>query len=186
MTNTTKTVLIDMDGVLCDWNASFGQRILARAPHLNFPFLKDNASWDLHAGLTPEASDVVREVMAESGFYADLTPIEGAREALIEMKEAGHTIFMVTSPFSANPTCASDKITWLNKYIGPGWGRCAVITDDKTIVRGDILIDDKPEIIGAMDPTWEHVLFHAPYNRDINDGRRRLTDWKDWREIING
>ena len=38
---------------------------------------------------------------------------------------------------------------------------------DKTLVRGDVLIDDKPHVTGSNAPTWQHLLYDAPYNRDI-------------------
>ena len=178
-------VLVDMDGVLCEWTGLFNKRVVEYAPHIDFPFLHDNSSWDMKAGLDKEGRDAVQTILTQSGFYADLEPIPGAIEALRAMKKEGHTIFIVTSPFSGNPTCASDKLDWLERHVGKGWGNRAIITSDKTAVRGDILLDDKPYITGHFEPTWEHVLFHAPYNRTISDGRRRMTDWSQWREIIH-
>lgn len=53
------------------------------------------------------------------------------------------------------------------------------LTNDKTIVKGDILIDDKPEPIGLEKPEWEHIIFDQPYNRYIKDKRRiNCFNWK--------
>ncbi|MCT7149596.1 hypothetical protein M1196_23400, partial [Salmonella enterica subsp. enterica serovar Oranienburg] len=62
-----------------------------------------------------------------------------------------------------------------------------IITTDKTLVRGDILIDDKPVISGELPEystgtnharSWEHVIFDQSYNRHITN-RRRILDWGD-------
>ncbi len=37
------------------------------------------------------------------------------------------------------------------------------ITSDKTLVTGDILIDDKMDIKGKRSAEWEHVIFGRPY-----------------------
>jgi len=94
------------------------------------------------------------------------------------MVKAGHDVRIVTSPWVSNPTCASDKLNWVVKHYGSHWGPRVIITADKTLVRGDILIDDKPEIHGAAEPEWEHVIFDQPYNRDID--KKRITDWSIW------
>jgi 5'-nucleotidase len=46
-----------------------------------------------------------------------------------------------------------------------------------------LLLDDKPEVTGAMVPSWKHVYFDQPYNRE-NLARKRITSWKHWREVI--
>jgi hypothetical protein len=37
-----------------------------------------------------------------------------------------------------------------------------ILTHDKTLVRGDVLIDDKPGITGNMIPAWKHLVFDSP------------------------
>lgn len=55
------------------------------------------------------------------------------------------------------------------------WLTRLIITSDKTKIRGDLLIDDKPYITGSEYPAWEHVLFTAPYNSELPvDGRHVL------------
>lgn len=177
-------LLVDMDGVIADWNALFAERIREMYPHIDFPFLKENHSWDMSHGLDAEGKAAIKSIMALSGFYADLKPIPGAAEALNEMLDENYKVSICTSPFTENMTCASDKLMWLNRDIGKGWADRAIITYDKTAVRGDVLFDDRPDITGLYVPEWEHILFDAPYNKSINDGRRRMTDWSQWREFV--
>jgi hypothetical protein len=60
-----------------------------------------------------------------------------------------------------------------------------VMTRDKCLVQGDVLIDDKPEITGSLIPTWEHIVFAAPYNKQSpNDLRLRIDTWDEWRLVL--
>ena len=55
---------------------------------------------------------------------------------------------------------------------------------DKSLVMGDILIDDAPVAQSSLlAPTWEHVLYGTLYNADI-DSMRRLEDWANWRDVV--
>lgn len=175
-------VLIDLDGVIANWGAEWDLHA-ALYPHLNLPTTKFQTSFDLYAGQTEEGRATVNAIMEHSGFYANLEPISGAIEALHEMDAEGYDIRIVTSPWISNPTCASDKLAWVERHLGVGWGKRVIITSDKTLIRGDILIDDKPEVTGVDTPEWEHVWFTQPYNTELT-GRRRLDNWSDWRSII--
>ena len=66
--------------------------------------------------------------------------------------------------------------------LGNDWIRNIILTNDKTVVKADILIDDKPVITGVENPEWEHIIFDQPYNRQIKDKRR--IDWGNWKSVI--
>jgi 5'-nucleotidase len=57
-----------------------------------------------------------------------------------------------------------------------------IIAADKTLVRGDVLIDDRPYIKGDFTPSWEYILYDQPYNRKNTEFRR--LDWSNWREVL--
>jgi 5'-nucleotidase len=54
-----------------------------------------------------------------------------------------------------------------------------IVTRDKTLVYGDVLVDDNPAIVGAHTPAWTHVVYDQPYNRTIDGPRMTWTDWRD-------
>lgn len=177
-------ILVDMDGVIADWGHAYGESLDAHGEIAALiPRHKDQRSFDLHAGRTPDEIEIIRSVMVEEGFYQRLRPIPGAKQALKAMVKTGHDVRIVTSPWVSNPTCASDKLNWIVKHYGSHWGARVVITSDKTIVRGDYLIDDKPDISGSQEPTWEHIYFHQPYNADRPE-RRRIMNWNEWETVI--
>jgi 5'-nucleotidase len=43
------------------------------------------------------------------------------------------------------------------------------------LVRGDILVDDKPVVSGSLRPEWVHVLHDRPYNRNCPGPRMSWT-----------
>lgn len=178
------TLLVDMDGVICDWGYQYGVSLDRHGDAAaNIPRHRDQTSFDLHAGRTPAEVAIIKSVMVEEGFYSQLRPIPGAKAALKAMLKAGHDVRIVTSPWVSNPTCASDKLNWIVKHYGSHWGPRVIITSDKTIVRGDYLIDDKPEVTGSQEPSWEHIYFSQPYNVELT-GRRRINTWAEWESIL--
>jgi 5'-nucleotidase len=179
-------LLWDQDGVLAEWQENFEHHFRNYAPHIDAPFLKHNNSWHMTQGLDQEGVEAVNYVMQLPGFYEELQPAKGAAKALNEALDEGHQVFICTTPYVSNPTCASDKIAWAEKHIGKGWGKRMILTSDKTAVRGDILFDDRPEIPGSFTPLWEHVLVTQPYNEAVNDGRRRIDNPSEWRSIVEG
>lgn len=177
-------ILIDLDGTVFDWSGEFDREVVERFPHIEFPHLKNNVNWDMTTGLDEEGKAAIETVMALSGFYRNLKPLPGAVEAVHEMETLGHTVFFCTSPYDTNPTCADDKRASVAEHFGAQYRKKVIITSDKTLIRGDILIDDKPEMYGALAPVWDHVIFTQPYNEHINDSRIRIKDWSEYQKAI--
>lgn len=94
--------------------------------------------------------------------------------------------------FSINNVFLLYKFQWVEEYFGRSWIDKLILTRDKTVVYGNLLIDDKPKISGALNsPTWDHVLFRACHNSLIKGPGKRTTakylleNWsQDWTSII--
>lgn len=160
-------LLVDMDAVIAHWGAEFDRSLdrigLGTA---GIPRSQHQEYWDLNKGRTPDEKAIIEQVLTEPGFYSRLEPIPGAKQALKSALRAGHDVRIVSAPYISNPTCASDKIAWIVRHYGSHWASRLILTNDKTVVHGDLLVDDKPYITGSMEPTWTHVLFgDYAYNR---------------------
>jgi 5'-nucleotidase len=178
------TILVDQDGVIADWGTTgwnVGLDAYGEAA-ANIPRHADQRTFDLGHERTPDELQIIAEVMNNIDYFA-LRPIRGARTALRNMLRAGHDVRIVSSPWPSNPKCASAKIDWMVHYFGRDWARRTILTMDKTLVRGDYLIDDKPEVTGAMVPTWKHVHFTQPYNQDIKNPLR-INQWNEWESVL--
>lgn len=176
-------ILVDQDGVIASWGDAYNSGLDAYGDAgRDIPRHAQQRTFDLHAERTPDELQIIAEVM-NSMDYAALAPIRGAKTALRAMVRAGHDVRIVTSPWPSNPRCASAKIDWVMQHFGPRWARRVILTMDKTLVRGDFLIDDKPQVTGSMVPTWKHIHFTQPYNvNDIAHGR--INRWSEWESVI--
>lgn len=175
-------ILIDQDGVLADFEACTLASWQELHPGEYFRPYEEREHFYMSQDWPEELRPKLACIYEEAGFYRRLPLVSGSVEAIREMLSLGHTISICTAPLEANPTCMNDKFAWLIEHFGADIARLMVVATDKTLVRGDLLIDDRPELKGMMEPTWEHVLYDRPYNRRTN-GKRRLT-WENWREVL--
>jgi 5'-nucleotidase len=175
-------VLVDIDAPLALWEEGLVATTRRHFPHVNTADAGTRLEWDLTVGLTEEEKAAVSDVMQMPGFYRDLEPVEGAVHALHEMLNLGIEVFLCSTPSLDNPTCASDKLAWLDEHFGREITKRTILTQDKTLVQGDVLIDDKPKISGHLTPSWKHVIFDRAYNQGVPGPR--LTGWAQWRDVL--
>jgi 5'-nucleotidase len=179
-------LLIDQDSVIADWGSQVKQRFEARFPDRKLRPQEEWTTFYLEDVHPDEWRKDIRQVVSEKGFYSSLAPIEGALEALkdIEQNCLGFIEpFICSSPDThfEDLLCHSEKAQWVESILGHFWTKRLILTKDKTLVRGHILIDDKPEITGALQPTWSHVVFDQPWNRNTMTLQR--FSWKDWTSL---
>lgn len=172
-------ILVDQDGVIADWGATYG-RMLDRYGKAaqNIPRHENQRSFNLNEGLNEDEKNIVSLVM-EHMDYSGLDPIPGAIEALHGMLEYGHDVMICTSPWLPNAHCVPGKLDWVRYHLGAEWEERVIVTKDKTMVMGDVLVDDKPNITGRLVPTWAQYVFDQPYNREL-PVRERLKSWDEW------
>lgn len=177
-------ILIDVDSVVADFDSFIIDKYNeTHSPTINSIVKVDGGLLKVHPLQLDNLREGVNEVMCKPGFFADIPIIPGAKDAVYGMLELGHTIYFCTSPKLSNPTCADDKLKWIAEHFDYGLSKKTIITKDKTLVYGDILIDDRINIPGHMEPFWTHVLFNTPYNEHINDDRIHFS-WKTWQRDL--
>ncbi len=175
-------ILIDMDGVIADFDQEFLRKWRERHPEKPYIPLEERTTFYVKDSYPEALRSFIAEILLEESFFRGMIPVPGAKEALEEMVRKGFEVFICTSPLSTYGNCVLAKYEWVEEYLGTSWVNKIILTKDKTIVKADFLIDDKPEITGAEKiPSWEHILYDRPYNRDIK--RRRLT-WETWKDIL--
>ncbi|NXD62359.1 NT5C protein, partial [Eolophus roseicapillus] len=185
-------VLVDMDGVVADFEGAVLRGFSARFPAEPRVELEARSGFSVreqYRGLRQDLAAKVASVYESPGFFLGLDPIPGALEALQEMIRMQNTeVFICTSPLRNYEHCILEKYKWVEKHLGPKFVERIILTRDKTIVSADLLFDDKDTITGAEpNPSWEHILFTCCHNRHIQlqAPRRRLLSWADdWKGIL--
>jgi 5'(3')-deoxyribonucleotidase len=178
LTMTRKLIGCDVDDTLMPWDEEFNNELMLRSP--------DNVTTlsvrDVFERSTAPAS-VVQEVLDLPHFYKRLLPRDGAVEAVDAMEAEGFTVFFVSTPTETNPTCASDKYDSIAKHFGAAMAKRLILTHDKTLVRTDIMFDDKGDITGELIPSWKQILFDMPFNKHVD--LPRITHWDNWYDAVN-
>ena len=169
-------ILIDQDGPLAQFEPKFLELWQAAYPERVFVSLKDRRTFYVHEQYPEECYEDMRAIIRSEAMFKDLEVVPGSQDAIKILKNAGHDLCVCTTPVLRNPWCPTHKTEWLAKYF-PGLD--IILTEDKTIIPGDILIDDKPVITGTATPGWEQYLFAAPTNQQVTD-RKRWT----WDELV--
>lgn len=139
-----KKVMIDMDGVLCEYLGAH-EEALKNNPRQNYP-------------------------QSQFGFYLNLEPIPSALFAVEQLKDK-YDVWILTKPSYRNINSYTEKALWIQNHLGTDMVDKLIMSPDKSLVKGDYLIDDmdnagqlefEGELLrfgkGKEFPTWICVL----------------------------
>jgi len=176
-------VLVDMDGVLTDFESGFLDRWRELYADRIFIPIEQRTTFYIADQYPQEWKESVYDIFEAPGFYRSLRPIPGGVEALRAMQATGIEVFVCSSPLTEYKNCVLEKYEWIDEHLGKDWTKNLILAKDKTVIKADFLIDDRPQVKGAEEhPSWQHILYDAPYNRGVI-GKKRL-DWENWRAVL--
>lgn len=164
------TVLVDQDGPLADFDARFYQHCVDNgfpmhggAVHADALCTEHRFATDCLDGVHATAA---RQHVNQTHWFRDLPVVEGAVDGINAL--AAHPdvaeVWICTKPLEANPHCQSDKAAWVRRHLGEEWLRRLIITPDKSMVRGDVLLDDAPKPAWFPQASWCPVIFPMSWN----------------------
>ena len=139
-----KRLYIDMDGVLCNFIGAFDKDLEAN-PKLKYP-------------------------QSKYGFFLKLEPILDSIESFNILKEH-YDVWILTRPSFRNVTSLTEKAQWVWDYLGYDVVKKTIMCGDKSLLKGDILIDDDNM---AGQPEFEGEWLH--FGKDER--------YKDWKSIV--
>lgn len=171
-----------MDGVLANFELGFLNKWKEKYPNEFYMPLEKRIKFHVKKDYPKELHNKVIEIYSTPNFFSELPQIKGGLEALSEMEKNGHEVYICTSPISNYQYCVPEKYLWVDKNLGSDWVKKIILTRDKTMVKGDFLIDDRPEFSNIGEASWEHILYAQPYNKHIKD-KKRIT-WQNWKSIL--
>lgn len=185
-------VLLDVDGVLADLLTP----CLAVASEIVGRELMpaDMSEWHFES-LLPDKSDVntLWKRIGAPGVCRSLLPYPDAVEGVRALAEVAH-VYAVTLPLSANPQWTSEREAWLLEHFGIPQNM-VVHTAAKYLVKGAMLVDDKPEHVQEWAREHERgipVLWEHPYTarhafpHDVRYKVVRTNDWDVLRRLVVG
>ena len=121
-----------------------------------------------------EQQATVIDYLHSEDFFAVLQVLPDAQRVLRRLQDR-YEVYIATAAMQV-PNSFSAKFKWLEKhfpFISPSR---IVFCGDKSILRGDYLIDDNPRQLRLF--RGEGILFTAPANLEVT-GFRRVDNWLD-------
>jgi len=175
------TILIDMDDVLEQlvngWtaylNKTYGTEVSPDAV----------TDWDVSLAFPTLTKEQVYSVTMQDELWDYVYPMPGADEVLRRLLAEGHELFVVTATTYETLRAKMDKV--LFKYFPYIDWQHVIITGCKGMVKGDVLIDDRPQ--NLLDGSYRRILFTARHNRGFDAasiGAVRCDTWEDVYEAV--
>lgn len=169
-------VLVDMDdtieGLMVAWINCINKR---HGTSVDPEIVND---WSVGKFFPTLTSEEVYAPLYEDEFWKDVEPLSEAARYLSRLKDDGHEIYIVTA--TNYQTVKSKMENVLFKYFPfISWNN-VIITANKQLINGDILVDDGVHnLIGG---SYYKILMDAPHNRLFNAEANDMCRVKNWEE----
>lgn len=143
----------------------------------------DVRDWDISLAYPSLTRAQVYSVLYENAMWKRVEPLPDSQELLKKLKDDGHEIYIVTS---SNYQTLHTKMDEVLFYYFPfiDWSH-VIITSNKQMIRGDVLIDDAPH--NHIGGEYFKILMDCPHNRTFDadgSGMIRVHSWKEIYEEI--
>lgn len=175
-------ILLDQDGPLAGFDEHFWQEAIAAGHEFEIAGLHEQTARFITDHIHKDRRWEARQLTYQPGFFGQFPVVEGAFEGVEEMLRRGHDVWVCTKPMESNPTCHSDKYGWIEEHF-PALKHKLIIAPDKSLIKGDILIDDAINMKWAMVAEWHPVVFSYPWNSDGTEWEP-LDHW-DWTHSVD-
>lgn len=115
----TKVALIDMDGTVADYHGQLTK--------------------DLQGGTRTSA-----EMRSRPGWWENLPVIDLGMKTVELLHQMGYSLMVLSKGPYHDSQAWSEKVRWCRSHFPAEWGVKVTLTEDKSLVYGQILVDDWP------------------------------------------
>lgn len=166
-------ILVDLDGVLADFDRPLWDWAVERGFQFNVESVTAaGRSYFLTENLQEEwQRRLMRRHIDQTDFFRTLPEIDGCVEGLRELAD-NFDVWLCTKPLESNLVCRDSKAHWVRKR-WPDLEHKLIITPDKSLINGDVLLDDAIRPEWAATATWNPVIYRQSYNG-------AGTKWENW------
>ncbi len=176
-TTARQIICVDMDEVIADalgehllrYNRDFSERLTPAD-------LEGRWLWDF---VPAERQQTLVDYMMSEDFFAVLRVMPHAQRVL-ERLQSRYEIYIATAAMEV-PSSFNAKFHWLKQHFSFIPPSHIVFCGNKSILRGDYLIDDNPRQLRLF--RGEGILFSSPANVHVK-GFRRVRDWLEIEELF--
>lgn len=173
-------VLIDVDEVIADFSGYFvktAEYILNRKLKIINP-----NSWSVKDSYNLSSKDLNRVYFTinseRTALNLDIFP--ESKENVIKLFN-NHDVWFVTAPLVTNKTWEYDRRKWFDKHFPTNFKEKIIFTEDKSIISGDLLIDDKLLNLEAwkLNNKGTPILWGRDNNKKYKDRCIRVESWEE-------
>lgn len=175
------TILTDMDDTLEnlseEWVNYLNDRHGTNVKH------SDITDWDMSKAFPTIEREAVYAPLFDKKLWERVSPLPGAVENVRRLIEDGHKVVVVTA--SHQDTVGLKLNSVLFKYFPFFTHEDVIVSSQKQLILGDVLIDDAPHNLSGG--TYQGILMRANHNAAFNaeeHGLIRATNWDDAYHII--
>ena len=181
MDNKEITILVDIDdtiedliGAWCAWLNS----------HYSTDVLPDQITqWDMHMAFPTLSHNQIYAPLDRLDFWQTVKPRKDAMKYLKKLYDWGYDIYLCTSTSYKNVAIKYEKI--VQKYFPYIDWEHIIVAGDKTMIKGDIMVDDG--IHNLLGGDYLKILMSLPHNKFFDakeNGVIRVSDWSEATDII--
>ena len=172
-----KIILIDLDDVLIDTLPLWVEELNKR--HSTNVKVEDITDWDIGMFFPNLSKEEVYSPLLDISFWDNVKPKKDAVYYTKLLKEEGFKLYVCTA--SASPICGYKiEKTVLKHFPHFSW-EDIIITRNKSLINGDILIDDC--FVNLICGKYQGVLVNAHHNQSFNSEDFDIPRVYTWKEI---
>lgn len=167
-----KRILVDIDAVVADlmtvWLGLYNKE------YEDSLELQDITKWGIHEIVKPECGIGIFKYLERHDLYDSVLPVDGAKTSIAWLRNHSYDVRFLTSGIFES------KAKWMYRHnlIRGDWmySPDIIVSHDKSLIKGDILIDDNIENLHNFD--GKRILFAQPWNEG-NHPFFRADGWAD-------
>lgn len=172
--------LIDIDGFLADLHTEWLRRYNEK--YNDQLTVRDITDWNIHKFALPECGTSMYDFIEDPSIYDDVEPLMGSLGFVNALY--GHPSIRTVYVTSSTVGTMGRKYKWLKDNGFPVTPKGYIETADKSLIRGDVLVDDYQENLKTF--TGNKILFDSYWNRSVLGGDYfRAYDYNDVMKIIS-